>query len=117
MASVESQVEWDLSTVVMSTKPEMVTVAEGERLITQGEPGSSIYLILDGMLKVDVDRVPVAELGPGAIVGERAILETGRATTTVTATTAVRAARIPVDDLDRSDLEEAAATHRHEDDH
>lgn len=117
MASVESQVERSLSSAVMSTKPEMVKVTDGERLITQGEPGSSIYLILDGMLKVDVDGESVAELGPGAIIGERAILETGRATATVTAMTPVRAARIPADDLDRSDLEEVAATHRREDDH
>jgi CRP-like cAMP-binding protein len=112
MASVESQVERDLSAVMMSTKPDMVKVTEGDRLITQGEPGSSIYLILDGMLQVDVDGKPVVELGPGAIVGERAILETGRATATVTAMTPVRAARIPAHDLERSDLKEVAATHR-----
>ncbi len=114
LAAVESQVERDLSRVVMSTRPEMVKVAQGDRLITQGEPGSSIYLILDGMLQVDVDGEPVAELGPGAIVGERAVLETGRATATVTATTAVRAARIAAAELDRSDLEQVAATHRRE---
>ena len=117
MASVESQVERDLSKVVMSTRPEMVKVAEGDRLIEQGKPGSAIYLILDGMLQVDVDGEVVAELGPGAIVGERAILETGHATATVTAMTPVRAARIPADELDREDLEQVAATHRREEDH
>lgn len=116
MASVESQVERDLSKVVMSARPEMVKVSEGEKLIEQGQPGSSIYLILDGMLLVDIDGEPVAELGPGAIVGERAILETGRATATVTAKTPVRAARIPADQLDRGDLEQVASAHRREDD-
>lgn len=116
MASVESQVERDLSKAVMSSKPDMVKVAEGDRLIVQGQPGSAIYLILDGVLQVDVDGSAVAELGPGAIVGERAILETGRATATVTAMTPVRAARIPADDLDRSELEQIAAQHRREDD-
>jgi hypothetical protein len=115
MASVESQVERDLSKAVMSSKPEMVKVAEGDRLIVQGEPGDSIYLILDGMLQVDVDGNPVAELGPGAIVGERAILEAGRATATVTAMTPVRAARIPADNLNRDGLEQIAAQHRRED--
>ncbi len=116
MASVESQVERDLSKAVMSSKPDMVKVAEGDRLIVQGQPGSAIYLILDGVLQVDVDGSAVAELGPGAIVGERAILETGHATATVTAMTPVRAARIPADDLDRSELEQIAAQHRREDD-
>jgi hypothetical protein len=115
MAEVESQVERDLSKVVMSARPEMVKLGEGSKLIEQGAPGSSIYLILDGMLQVDVDGEPVAELGPGAIVGERAILETGHATATVTAMTPVRAARIPAAELNREDLEQIAATHRRED--
>jgi hypothetical protein len=115
MASVESQVERDLSKAVMSSKPDMVKVAEGERLIVQGQPGSAIYLILDGVLQVDVDGNAVAELGPGAIVGERAILETGHATATVTAMTPVRAARIPAGELDLEDLSQVAEQHRRED--
>ncbi|MFO7547945.1 MAG: cyclic nucleotide-binding domain-containing protein [Acidimicrobiia bacterium] len=115
MASVESQVERDLSSAVMSARPDLVRVGEGDTLIEQGRPGSSIYLILDGMLQVDVDGEPVAELGPGAIVGERAILETGYATATVTAMTRVRAARIPAAAIDREDLEQIAAAHHRED--
>ncbi|MEX0863262.1 MAG: cyclic nucleotide-binding domain-containing protein [Acidimicrobiia bacterium] len=114
MADVESQIERDLSKVVMSTKPTMVKIKEGAKLIEQGQPGEAIYLILDGMLVVDVSGDPVAELGPGAIVGERAILETGKATATVTAKTPVRAARIPADVIDRSELERVAEGHRRE---
>lgn len=114
MASVESQVERDLSRAVMSSKPDLVKVAEGERLVVQGEPGSAIYLILDGVLQADVDGEPVAELGPGAIVGERAILETGLATAMVIAMSQVRAARLPAEMLPRDGLEQVAATHRRE---
>ncbi len=114
IATVESQVERDLSKSVMSARPEIVKVEEGSKLVEQGEPGSSIYLILDGVLGVDVDGEEVAELGPGAIVGERAILETGRATATVTAMSPVRAARIAADAISRDDLEQVAATHRRE---
>ncbi|CAN5900224.1 hypothetical protein BH23ACT5_BH23ACT5_15580 [soil metagenome] len=114
IATVESQVERDLSSSVMSARPEIVRVEEGSKLVEQGEPGSSIYLILDGMLEVDVDGEKIAELGPGAIVGERAILETGRATATVTAMSPVRAARIPADVISRDDLEPVADTHRRE---
>jgi hypothetical protein len=114
MAEVESQVERDLSRAVMSAQPKMVKIGEGSKLIEQGQPGEALYLILDGMLEVDVDGKPVAELGPGALVGERAILETGRATATVTAKTPVRAARIPAGVIDRTELEKVAEGHRRE---
>jgi CRP-like cAMP-binding protein len=52
-------------------------------------------------------------LGPDAIVGERSILETGRATG-VTAITCVRAAEIPVDAFGTSDLVAVAAGHNRE---
>lgn len=114
IAEVESQVERDLSRAVMSAKPKMVNIGRGSKLIEQGQPGEALYLILDGMLEVDVDGEPVAELGPGALVGERAILETGRATATVTARTPVRAARIPAEVIDRTELEKVAKGHRRE---
>ncbi len=114
-AAVESQIERQLSKAVMSTsRPKMTSLEEGATLIQKGQPGSTIYLILDGMLRVEVDREEVAELGPGAIVGERAILEGGLATATVKAMTPVRAAMIPTDAFDPADLEEVAAGHRRE---
>lgn len=114
MSEVESQIERELSSSVMSSRPAMVSLDEGAVLITQGQPGGDIYLILDGMLRVAVEGEDVAELGPGAIVGERAVLEGGTATATVRAITAVRAARIPADELDKTALEEVAVGHRRE---
>lgn len=114
MSEVESQVERHLSNAVMSGRPELTSIEDGAALITQGQVGGRIFLVLDGMLRVSVDGEEIAELGPGAIVGERAVLEGGTATATVTAITPVRAASIPSDDLDRSALEEVAAGHRRE---
>jgi hypothetical protein len=114
MSEVESQVERDLSNSVMSGRPALTRIDEGAALITQGQTGGAIFLVLDGMLRVSVDGKEIAELGPGAIVGERAVLEGGQATATVTAMTPVRAASIPSDELDRSALEEVAAGHRRE---
>lgn len=114
MSEVESQVERELSNSVMSGKPNLHGIEEGAVLIEQGQPGGTIYLILDGMLRVSVDGAEVAELGPGAIVGERAVLEGGSATASVTAMTPVRAAAIPASELDRDALEEVAAGHRRE---
>lgn len=114
MSEVESQVERDLSRQVMTNKPELLAVDEGTPLTQEGQPGGPIYLILDGMLSVDVGGETVAELGPGAIVGERAVLEGGLSTATVTALTPVRTARIPAEGLDRDALTEIAAGHRRE---
>lgn len=114
MSDVESKVERELSNVVMSGQPDLHGIEEGSNLIEQGQPGGSIYLILDGMLRVSVDGKEVAELGPGAIVGERAVLEGGSATATVTAMTPVRVAEVPADDLDRDALERVAEGHRRE---
>jgi hypothetical protein len=113
-AGVESQIERELSAVAMSGKPKLTAIEEGEVLAEQGKPGSSIFLVLDGMLRVEVDGEAIAELGPGAIVGERAILEGGLATATVTAETKVRVAEIDPALFDRTHLEGIAATHRRE---
>jgi DNA-binding NarL/FixJ family response regulator len=60
------------------------------------------------------EREVIAELGPGAIVGERAVLEGGVATATVTAITPVRTARISAENVDRSELEQVATGHHRE---
>jgi CRP-like cAMP-binding protein len=48
-----------------------------------GEEGRELFLILDGTVDVEVDGDVVAEIGPGAVVGERAPLEGGKRTATV----------------------------------
>jgi CRP-like cAMP-binding protein len=62
-------------------------------LITQGEDATQVYLILDGTFVVERDGEQVAEIGPGAVVGERAALEGGVRTATLRATTRARVGR------------------------
>jgi CRP-like cAMP-binding protein len=51
-----------------------------------------MYLVLDGVIRVDRNGTRLAEYGPGAILGERALLETGvRASTLVAVTPRQRA--------------------------
>ena len=78
----------------------------------QGTPGDELYLVLDGVLGVDVDGEEVAEIGPGAIVGEKALLEGGTRTATLRARTRCRIAVIPGELIDRQELEDLAATRR-----
>ena len=97
-------------------RPSMVKLAADETLVEQGQPGNELYLLLDGLLAVEVDGRIVAEVGPGAVLGERALLEGGTRTSTLLAITECRLARADADQLDRTALAELARGHRREQD-
>ncbi len=69
---------------------------------------------IEGVLDVIVDGEPLAEVGPGAILGERAVLEGGRRTATLRARTKCRVAAAPSDAIDRDALTALAEGHRRE---
>jgi CRP-like cAMP-binding protein len=73
-----------------------------------------VFLILDGMFVVEVDEQEVAEIGPGAVVGERASLLNGTRTATLWARTPARVAAVPADALDAEALATLDASHRRE---
>jgi len=112
----ETALERTLSETIMrgGAKPRVRTLAKGEDLVRQGDPGRELFLLLDGVLKVLVDGVPVAELGPGAVGGERALLEGGNRTSTLRAHTRVRVAVATAEQVDTAALHELAEGHRRE---
>jgi hypothetical protein len=116
VAEVESALERSLSSTIMrgGAKPKIRAVAEGENLVRQGQAGTEVFLILDGIFVVEVDDRQVAEIGPGAVVGERAALRNGTRTATLWARTPGRVASVPHDALDSQALASLAATHRRE---
>lgn len=116
VAAAESALERDLSAAIMrgGTSPVRRRIPSGTALMEQGVVGEELYLVLDGVFEVEVDGVRVAEVGPGAVVGERAILEGGRRTATVRALTDCRVAVATTDQIDRRALERLASGHHHE---
>ena len=116
VAAVESALERSLSSAIMSggASPSIRTIAEGENLVRQGQPGTEVFLILDGIFVVEVDDAQVAEIGPGAVVGERSALVNGKRTATLWARTPGRVASVPSDALDAQALGTLAATHQRE---
>ena len=51
------------------------SVAPGEVLLTEGDTGGSLFVLLDGTLRIEKDGVPITEVGErGACVGELALL-------------------------------------------
>lgn len=61
-----------------------------------------------------MDGEKIAELGPGAVLGERALLEGGIRTATLRAVTECKVAAVRVTDVDTERLAQLAAGHRRE---
>jgi len=116
VTAVETALERELSHVVMrgGDEPKIKKLRKGKTLTKQGEPGNEVFLLLDGVLSVNVDNEPLAELGPGAILGERAVLEGGVRTSTLRAVTKCKVAAVPANHLDPDALSEISKSHRRE---
>lgn len=117
VTAVGTALERTLSTELMrgGAKPRIQRVKPGTVLVRQGEPGTEVYLILDGVVRIERDGERLAEYGPGALFGERAVLEGGTRTSTVITVTACRAASVDASQFNRAALEELAGGHRRED--
>ncbi len=92
-------------------KPAISTLEVGDTLARQGEPGSDLNLVLDGVVRVDGDGEQLAEVGPGAILGERAHLEGGIRAATLVVATACRVAAVPASQFDPAALAELTTDH------
>ena len=116
VAAVETALERELSRTIIraGTRPAIRKVPEGRALVEQGDPGDTLFLLLDGVVAVEVDGEVLAQLGPGAVLGERAVFEGGIRTSTVRAETRCRVALVPAERLDLAALVELSAGHRRE---
>ena len=116
VAAAESALEREMSRALMSgdAKLNKQKLGEGGVLVTQGAEGDKLYLLLDGILGVEVDGEQVAEMGPGTMVGERAVLEGGVRTATLRALTPIRYVVVPSELVAEGDLVTLAADRQRE---
>jgi Cyclic nucleotide-binding domain len=117
VSEVETLLERELQEAIMrgGAKPTIRRVKVGRPLVEQGaDDADELFLLLNGVLVVEVDGEPLVEIGPGAVLGERGALDDGRRTATLRAVTDGRIAVVPVDRIDRGRLNELAAGHRRE---
>lgn len=116
VTQVETALERQLSQAIMrsgtASKPRRLEA--DETLVEQGDEGDDLYLLLDGVLAAEVDGETVAEIGPGAVLGERSVLEGGARTATLRAVTPTKVVAISAGELDPAALEELAVGHRRE---
>ena len=116
VADAESDLERQLSSFIMrgGERPAVRKIRQGAHLTEQGAEGDELYLVLDGLFDVEVDGEVVAEVGPGAIVGERAMLEGMSRTATLQARTRCRVAVARPEQVDRDVLVALSQGHRRE---
>lgn len=116
VTTVETALEREVAGRIMrgGAKPSYRTLSVGEVLTTEGELGDDVFLLLNGVLLVEVGGEAITEVGPGAILGERALTEGGRRTSTLRALTKAKVAVVRPDQLDRDALATISAGHRRE---
>lgn len=116
LVSAETELERHLSSLIMkgSAKPAFRLFEAGDFVTRQGQPGGEVFLLLNGIVGVEVNNQEIAQVGPGAIVGERALLEEGVRTASLRALTRCRVAVAQGDQLDPRKLGELSEDHRRE---
>ncbi|MEA2646789.1 MAG: hypothetical protein QOE92_1872 [Chloroflexota bacterium] len=116
VTAVESALERELSEHIMrgGAVPRIINVKKGDALVEAGDAGDEIFLLLDGILDVEVAGKKLLDLGPGVVLGERALLEDGRRTSTLRAATPCKVAAVNGDQVAPELLEQLAGDHRRE---
>jgi len=66
----------------------------GDVIVTEGEPGDRMYILLEGTVVVSVEGRDIINLGPGNIFGEMSVINEEARSATVRARDAVRVVAI-----------------------
>ena len=74
-------------------------IAEGDTLMTQGQPQPPFIYVASGMARIDADGSQVGTCGSGEFLGEMSLVSGQTATATVTAAEPMRVARFDRDAL------------------
>jgi CRP-like cAMP-binding protein len=74
----------------IATQVEDVDVDSGKLLCQEGSSGGDFFVVVTGTAKVERGGKLVDQLGPGAFFGEIALIDQGKRTATVTATSPMR---------------------------
>jgi CRP-like cAMP-binding protein len=78
----------------VATFASLESAVEGKVIIREGGQANAFYAIEEGTVKVERDGEHIADLGPGDVFGEQALLEKSERSATVTATSPLRMIKI-----------------------
>jgi uridine kinase len=85
----------------LSSYLDTVTFQAGEIISSEGEPGPSMFFIVDGRVKLSRRQIELSELGPGGAFGELALITDRPHAVTVLASTDVVLARLQKAEYER----------------
>jgi hypothetical protein len=88
----ELEDELDRVAIRSGAKVRRRKLERGDTLVEQGASGTEMFLLLEGVLDVEIDGDPIARVGSGGVLGELAVLGDGRRTATLRAATHARVA-------------------------
>ncbi|MCA1569477.1 MAG: cyclic nucleotide-binding domain-containing protein [Chloroflexi bacterium] len=74
----------------ISVLADIIDLPANRRILSQGERGAEMFVMVRGSARVERDGALLADAGPGAVLGEIALLDGGPRTATVTLTEASR---------------------------
>lgn len=78
----------------------LVTRHDDQVIITQGQPGDALYIIVEGSVRVERDGIPIARLEAGQHVGEMALFDSSPRSATVRAEGTAAVLRILREDFE-----------------
>jgi len=84
----------------LSERVHVRVFATGEAVVRQGDPGSSLFIVMQGELKVSIDGTQVGTLAGGEIFGEMSLLTGENRKATVTAATEAHLVEILKEDIE-----------------
>lgn len=83
----------------LATRARRVTFRPHEAILTEGQPGDGLFVLLEGSADVVIDGMAHHRAGPGDILGEISMLGEGTATATVVCTSDLVALFLSHDDF------------------
>lgn len=95
----------DLSQIAQIT--DQVQFEEGDEIFHEGDPGDSLYLVIEGRIRVHRGGVEVAVLGERQVFGEMALLDSEPRSASVLAVTDLTLLKIARDDFNEILAEKA----------
>jgi CRP/FNR family transcriptional regulator, cyclic AMP receptor protein len=78
----------------LAKETDELTFAPGERIVEEGNPGETLYVVLSGKGRVTRKGKKVGEVVPGDFFGELSALDGGPRTATIAAETPMRVLRL-----------------------
>jgi CRP-like cAMP-binding protein len=83
----------------LASRAKRVTFSARQTILTEGEPGQGLYVLLDGSADVIIDDAVHHQVSAGDIIGEISMLGRGNATATVVARSELAALLLTHDDF------------------